>query len=104
MRMPSDEGDRHDGIIAPIVSQGAEEIRELASNDKIAATAFQLQKDEIGALGDDLTNAPLQLFLHRRIERSAHNDPPSVGSSALERVAVKHSGRQSECLDHFLRR
>src|SRR5438094_5737257 len=102
--MPRDKSDRHDGIVAAIISNRAEEIGELPGDNGIATAAFQLQKNEIGTLGSDLTNAPFQPFLHAGIKRPAHDDPPSIRGATLERVAMQASRRQTESLDHFLRR
>src|SRR5205814_528136 len=47
---------------------------------------------------------PFQPFLHAGIKRPAHDDPPSIRGATLERVAMQASRRQTESLDHFLRR
>ena len=104
MAMVGDKGDGHDGVVASIVSECAEEIGKLASNHGIPTAAFQLQDDQVGALGNDLANAPLQLFPHAFIKLTADDDSPGVGSPALKRVAVQASRRQAVNFDHLLRR
>ena len=55
-------------------------------------------------LSDGLANAPFQLLLHADVKLAAHHDAPRVRLSALKRIAVQASRRQTERFDHFLRR
>src|SRR5437588_391522 len=42
-----DVGDGHDGQVAVVVLEGAEELGQVAGHDRVAAAAFELQDDQV---------------------------------------------------------